>query len=191
MDESKVESSYVPDDDAVHHLVGPVSMDLPGLLMINDVPAQGQSVSFRVNWVDGEGLRPTAITVSSLVGKEVTSTDLRNVNVKNIWRSAIVHHVKYLRLFRFDWEKWDGKIGIDSPLQLPDDVLETIRLRGPERATLEYVADLYTFADLIGLAPALYVQQVFAGENLEPLPRTTATKWIKKARDMGLFEEEF
>lgn len=191
MSEVEVESSYTPDEGAVTNHLGPVIIDLPGVLVISDVPAKGQNVSFRVDWVEDEGLRPTAITVSSTVGKEVTSTDLRAVNVKNLWRSAIVDHVTYRRMFFFDWEKFDGKIAIDSPVQLPDDVLEKIRLRGPERATLEYVADLYTFADLIGLAPALYVQEIFAGENLEPLPRTTATKWIKKARDMGLFEEGY
>ena len=191
MTELDVESSYTPDDGAETNLLGPVKIDLPGVLVIADMPTKGQNVSFRVDWVDDEGLRPTAITVSSTVGAEVTSTDLRNVNVKNLWRAAIVNHVTYDRMFRFDWEKWDGKISIDSPVQLPDDVLEKIRLRGPEPATLRYVADVYMFADLIGLAPALYVQHIFAGENLEPLPRTTATKWIKKARDMGMFEEWF
>lgn len=104
MSELEVESSYTPDEGAQMSLLGPVKIDLPGVLVIAEMPAKGQSVSFRVDWVDEEGLRPTAITVSSTVGKEVTSTDLRNVNVKNLWRAAIVDHVTYDRLFRFDWE---------------------------------------------------------------------------------------
>lgn len=191
MAEMTVESSYTPDAGAQTHHLGSVMMDMPGTLVISDAPAKGQEVSFRVDWVQGEGVRPTAITVSSTVGREVTSTDLRNVNVKHLWRAAIVDHVVYQRMFNFDWEKFDGKIAFDSPVQLSDDILERIRLRGPERATLAYVADLYMFADSIGLAPALYVQQIFAGESLAPLPRTTATKWIKKARDLGMFEEWF
>lgn len=189
MSELEVASVYVPDDEAVTNFLGPVHIDLPGVLLIADVPVEGQNVSFRVDWVEGEGLRPTAITVSSSLGKEITSTDLRNVNVKSLWRTAIVDHVTYIRLFRFDWEKWDGKIGVTGSIRLPDDILEKLRLRGPDRSTLEYVADLYMFADSIGLAPALYVQQIFAGEDLEPLPRTTATKWIKKARDLGMIHE--
>lgn len=191
MSELEVASMYVPDEGAVTNFLGPVHIDLPGELSITDVPAEGQGVTFQVDWVDGVGLRPTAIKVFSATGKEVTSTDLRNVNVKSLWRTAIVDHVTYLRLFRFDWEQWDGKVGVTGSIQLPDDVLEKLRLRGPERSTLEYVADLYMFADSIGLAPALYVQQTFAGKHLEPLPRTTATKWIKRAREMGLFEEWF
>ncbi|MET4618677.1 hypothetical protein ABIE18_000100 [Arthrobacter sp. 2762] len=191
MPEMTVESRYTPDAGAQTHHLGSVMIDMPGTLVISDAPAKGQEVSFRVDWIQGEGVRPTAITVSSKVGREVTSTDLRNVNVKQLWRAAIVDHVVYRRMFHFDWEKFDGKIAFDSPVQLPDDILERLRLRGPERATLAYVADLYMFADSIGLAPALYVQQIFAGENLEPLPRTTATKWIKKARDLGIFEEWF
>lgn len=182
---------YVPDDGAVTNFLGSVLIDLPGELSIADVPAKGQGVTFRVDHVDGVGVRPTAVLVTSTTGQEVTSTDLRKVNVKHLWRAAIVDHVKYMRMFMFDWEEWDGKVARDSPLQLPDEILERLRLRGPTRPTLDYVVDMYMFADSIGLAPALYVQEIFAGENLDPLPRTTATKWIKKARDMGLFEEWF
>ena len=191
MSEPKVKSTYTPDKDAVSGHLGSVQIALPGTLTISDMPAKGQDVSFRVEWIDGTGVRPTSITVASTTGQEVTSTDLRKVNVKHLWRAAIVDHVKYMRMFMFDWEEWDGKIARDSPLQLPDEILERLRLRGPTRSTLAYVVDMYMFADSIGLAPALYVQEIFAGKNLDPLPRTTATKWIKKARDLGMFEEWF
>lgn len=191
MSEVELDSTYVPDEGFESFPLGSVQIDLPGLLTIANVPVEGQSVSFRVDWIDGVGVRPTAITVTSTRGEEVTSTDLRNVNAKNLYRAAIVKHVTYQRMFLVDGEEWDGKIMRESPLRLPDDVLEKLRLQGPRYATLSYVVDMYMFADSIGLAPALYVQQMFATEHLEPLPRTTATKWIKKARDMGLFEEWF
>lgn len=188
MAKQEVDSSYTPDPGAIGHLLDPVSIDLPGTLKIAHVPTESQDVSFRVELVEGF-LRPTAITVSSRAGQEVTSTDLRAVNVKQLWRSAIVRHFKYHR----DFHSWEtsvpGHVMVESPVQLPDEDLEKLRLRGPVRETLEYVADIYSLGLVLGLAPALYVQQTFAGENLAPLPRTTATKWIKKARDLGLIRE--
>lgn len=183
--EMTVESTYVPDSGATYHIVDPVVIELPGTLTVAHVPTEDQDVSFRVELVD-DVLRPTAITVSSRSGQEVTSTDLRAVNVKGLWRSAIVQHLKYMRGYH-SWESVDlKKILLESPIQLPDEDLERLRLRGPERDTLEYVADIYSLGRLLGLAPALYVQQTFAGKNLDPLPRTTASKWIKKARDLGM-----
>ena len=190
MTTNEVESSYVPDADSEAAYLGSVILELPGTLQIKDQPTIGQSVSFRVEWIEGTGVRPIAITVSSLVGEEITSTDLRAVQAKNLWRAAIIEHVTYQRMFLFEWEEWDGKVARESSIQLPTHMLDRMRGRGPERSTLEYVADLYMFADTIGLAPASYVQEVFA-ESFHPLPRTTATKWIKKARDMGLCEEWF
>ncbi|MBT2567711.1 hypothetical protein J7I84_14625 [Arthrobacter sp. ISL-85] len=188
MPKTTVKSSYTPDPGAVRHVLDPVFIELPGTLTVAHVPAETQDVSFRVELVENV-LRPTAITVSSRTGQEVTSTDLRAVNVQNLWRSAIVQHLEYWRGFH-SWENHDGtKVLAESPIQLPDEDLEKLRLRGPERDTLEYVADIYSLGRLLGLAPALYVQQTFAGENLDPLPRTTASKWIKKARDLGMIQE--
>ncbi|WP_411733486.1 hypothetical protein [Paeniglutamicibacter sp.] len=187
MSELEVESSYTPDAEALRWVLGPVVIDLPGTLAVVHVPTEGQSVSFRVELVENM-LRPTAITVSSLIGEEITSTDLRAVNVKNLWRSAIVKHLEYHREFFASENNDEIHVTVGNSIRLPDEELENLRLRGPERATLGYVADIYSLGRLIGLAPALYVQQIFAGENLDPLPRTTATKWIKKARDLGMIE---
>lgn len=188
MAEMTVESTYAPDSGATYHIVDPVVIELPGTLTVAHVPAENQNVSFRVELVD-DVLRPTAITVSSRSGQEVTSTDLRAVNVKGLWRSAIVQHLKYMR-DNPAWLSGDSThVMAESPIQLPDEDLERLRLRGPERDTLEYVADIYSLGRLLGLAPALYVQQAFAGENLDPLPRTTASKWIKRARDLGMIQE--
>jgi len=192
MPENNLESSYIPDENAERVPLGSIGIALPGTLRIEHEPATNQAVSFRVDLIEGVGVRPTAITVSSLTGEEITSTDLRAVKAKNLWRAAIVNHATYERMFVFDWEAKDNFFMVqDSPIQFSDDVLERIRLQGPTRDTLEYVVDLYMFADSIGLAPVQYVQHVFAGKELDPLPRTTVTKWIKKARDTGLFEGWF
>ncbi|WP_431711114.1 hypothetical protein [Glutamicibacter uratoxydans] len=191
MEEKEVISTYRTDAAADSHFMGSVSIKLPGTLTVENQPAPGQSVSFRVDWIQGVGVRPVAITVASLKGEEITSTDLRAVKAKNLWRAAIVNHATYHRLVFFEKEDGDLELPAMGPVQFRDELLEKLRLKGPVKETLEYVTDLYMFADTLGLAPALYVQEVFAGENLEPLPRTTATKWIKRARDMGLFEGYF
>ena len=53
-----------------------------------------------------------------------------------------------------------------------------------DRESLEWVAYLYNIAELVGLTPA---RQVADGLNL---PHSTATKWIKRAKDIGLIPEE-
>lgn len=179
---------YKPEPDAQTFHLGSVMIELPGVLTIDNQPATGQAVSFRVGWIDEVGVRPIAITVSSLSGEEITSTDLRAVQAKNLWRAAIIEHVTYQRLFLFEWDEDPWKIARESHVQLPAHVIDQMRLRGPVRSTLEYVTDLYEFADTIGLPPAQFVQDMFAN-GADPLPRTTATKWIKRAKDMGLFEE--
>jgi hypothetical protein len=187
MSKQDVESIYVPDPGAPFHIVGSgLVIPAVGQLTVLRVPDDTKEVVFRVDLV-GAVLRPTAVTVRSTTAEEITATDLRAVNVKTLWRAAIFQHVHYV----------EGRGGGDSggkpfrksPLQISDAELELMRLKGPEQKTLEYVADVYSLARTLGLAPALYVQEVFAGEALEQLPRTTATKWIKKARDLGLIHE--
>lgn len=178
--------TYTPDEGAWDAGPGMLIMEVPGILRVEDEPAEGLAVEFRADWIEGVGVRPTGIAVISRNAKEVTSTDLRAVRAKDLWREGMVRNAKYLTLML------DGApIGPHGALVRPDEELHLMRLNGPVGATLSYVVDLYMFADQIGLAPVQYVQQVFAGKNLEPLPRTTATKWIKRAKDMGLFEGWF
>lgn len=187
MNSTELESSYVPDHGAPDHLIGVMFLRAPGTLQVRNAPVAGQSVTFRVEKV-GETFVPTSVAVSSERAEEITSTDLRAVNVKGLWRAAIIRYVDYYRAQENGLGQAVGRPA-KSPIQLPDDQLEKMRLRGPERETLEYVGDLYALAAALGLAPALYVQQAFAGEGLEPLPRSTATKWIKRARDLDLIHE--
>ena len=182
MPNESVESVYTPDPGAMFHLVGRnIAIPPAGELTIHRVPDATKEVTFKVDLL-GDVLRPTAVTVRSRIGDEITATDLRAVNVQTLWRAAIIQHVKYI-----PGPSEPPRGG--RPVQLSDAELERLRLRGPERETLEYVADVYSLARSLGLAPALYVQEIFAGESMKPLPRTTATKWIKRARDLGLISE--
>jgi len=63
---------------------------------------------------------------------------------------------------------------------LTDQDTELIRLRGPVRESLEWAAWFYNLARVLGLPPAKQVELELG------LPRTTAAKWIRRARDMGL-----
>lgn len=185
----KVNSTYTPDKDAKGRFLGSMDIELPGVLRIEGEPNKSQAVEFRVSWIEGTGVRPTGINVLSLEGQEITSTDLRAVRAKELWRAAIVDHVSYFRQFSFEWEE-KFSLRIRSDVHLPDDKLELVRLSGPVPSTLGYIADLYKFADAIGLPPVHYIQQVFAGENLQPLPRATVTKWVKRAKDEGIFDKQ-
>lgn len=182
--------TYTPDEDAQNFGPGMLDISVPGVLRVEGEPAEGQAVEFRVGWIEGKGIRPIGITVLSLNGQEITSTDLRAVRAKDLWREGMARNARYIRI-TFGGESEDAKDGSSDTFLLPDDKLQLMRLNGPVYSTLSYVVDLYQFADTVGLAPVQYIQQTFAGENLGPLPRTTATKWIKRAKDQGLFEEWF
>jgi hypothetical protein len=65
---------------------------------------------------------------------------------------------------------------------LSDQDVAYLRLQGPTDDSLEWVAYFYNLAGVLGLPPA---RQVEVGLDL---PRTTATKWIRRARDKGLLD---
>ncbi|MEE2529157.1 hypothetical protein V1639_08955 [Pseudarthrobacter sp. J75] len=182
------DSLYDPDSGAPsRRIANGMHMQVPGNLTVFRAPEPDMDVVFRVEMLK-VGLRPTGVSVLSRVGREVTATHLRAVNVQRLWRAVIIGHIKYVREdHEMSQKDPEGRrFMIESPVRLTDEQLERMRLRGPEYETLEYVSDMYTLASCLGLAPAQFVQDAFAGESLEPLPRTTATKWIKKARDVGL-----
>ena len=111
----------------------------------------------------------------------LTSTILRAVPVQRLARAAILAGVQRGRRKRTS----DGGTSTEilSP-GLDDKDLELVRLRGPVPESLEVAAWVYNVAHLVGLPPARQVELTLG------LPRTTASKWIKRARDMGLIGPE-
>jgi len=154
-------------------------MWLPGTAAFEPVALDGAPyrVELRLDMTP-DGIRPVSVTVTAPEGSPpVTGTTLRAVQVQNLTRTGIIQGA--LR-GRSETTVKDGtSIELLSPSRTEQDI-ELIRLRGPVRESLEVAAYLYNLAGLIGLHPAKEVERELG------LPRTTATKWIRRARDMGL-----
>lgn len=57
-----------------------------------------------------------------------------------------------------------------------------LRAQGPTDETLKWVAFFYGLGSVLGLPPAKQVES-----NLG-VPRTTASKWVRRARERGLLD---
>lgn len=125
-----------------------------------------------------KGIRPVSVKVVAPAGQAITSTELRAVRMGELWRDAI------LRTVTRGYSKATADDGAERAdlmaTGLSDQEVELIKLRGPVRESLEVAAWLYNVACVIGLPPAKEVERGLG------LPRTTASKWIRRAREMGL-----
>jgi hypothetical protein len=120
---------------------------------------------------------PVTVNVTAPEGSPpVTSTTLRAVRVQDLFHDAIIRGALPARVEATG----TGGTSFDVLSPLTEQDVELIRLRGPVRESLEWTARLYDVAQKIGLHPAQHVERALG------LPRTTATKWIRRARDMGL-----
>ena len=123
------------------------------------------------------GIRPVSVKVTAAIGgPPVTGTALRAVRVADLARTAII--LGALRGRTTATGKGATRTDILSPLTDKD--IELIRLRGPVRESVEWAAYFYNLGQLAGLPPARQVELSLG------LPRSTAAKWVKRARDMGL-----
>ncbi len=128
-----------------------------------------------------EGIRATSVTVTAQDGTPVTGTTLRAVRVWDLARLAIA--VGMDRGSRT--EQPDGSTVtsiVDS--QLSDVDVARLRSQGPTEETLGWVAYFYGLANVLGVPPARQVE-IDLG-----LPRTTASKWVRRAREKGLIGGE-
>ncbi|WP_394163363.1 hypothetical protein [Galactobacter valiniphilus] len=157
-------------------IAGVTELRVPAELHVFRVPRDDLDVVFSIDMTDA-GVRPVAVTLRSAAKSEVTTSDWRLVNVQQIWRDAITRIAR--RVER------DGTVVTEKDFLLPDDGMELLRAKGPVDETLRMVGELYSFADALGLAPVKQVQLAFEVNGLEPLPRTTATAWVKRARELG------
>jgi hypothetical protein len=154
-------------------------MQLPGTVTCEDVDLCGAPYTVTIGLdMTADGIRPVCVTVAVPEGSPpVTSTVLRAVPLQELTRAGILTGALRGRLGTTD----GGGISIDIlSTNLTDQETELIRLRGPVPESLEWAAYLYNMAELVGLPPA---RQVADGLGL---PHPTATKWIKRAKDMGL-----
>jgi hypothetical protein len=108
-------------------------------------------------------------------GPPVTSEHLREVPVAAFLRLAVEHNVMHVGPTEHDGKTSSWKLTWASPLALSE------RARGgPSERDLQVVADVYHVAYATGQAPTRAVM-----ERLD-LPRSTAGRWVKMARERGL-----
>lgn len=156
-----------------------VFMGLPGTATFEPVDIGGAPYAVAITFgMTADGPRPAAVTVTAAEGSPpVTSSTLRAVKVWDLARAGIITGAHRGRSEATS----DGGTATELlSTSLTDQDIELIRLRGPVRESLEWAAWFYNLARVLGLPPAKQVELELG------LPRTTAAKWIRRARDMGL-----
>lgn len=154
---------------------------VPATARLRGVPRAGLNLRIEIEQ-DGPRIRPALIGVEADPGEEVGAADWRKVRPAEAWRDVATRVVERGEPGSLpDWTE-------TSPSMNPSqDIVVRLRQQGPTEETLRFVADRYNLARAISVPPALFVQEAFsAGGVVEHLPRTTATKWIRRARDAGL-----
>lgn len=155
--------------------VGPVwAIMLPPAVTLTDLGIEGvDSLTMKIDMVNGT-LEPVEITVRATGGTPVTSAKLRQLPIKELTRAVIERHVG-------ERDAEQGSVSFGAALLDPQEV-EMIRLRGPVDESLRVAASIYELARMTGLPPAREVEKVLG------MPRTTVSKWIRRARDRGFLE---
>lgn len=151
-------------------------MFLPGVASFVGVEADGQlvDVTIRVERL-GVGVRPTLVCVEA-EGVAITGTILRGVRVQELSREAI-------RLGVRRGHAVPGGASASSDGVVTESAVKQLKQRGPVRESLEWAAYVYNVARVLGDPPARAVELAF------DMPRTTVSKWVRKAKELGLIEE--
>jgi hypothetical protein len=166
--------AYSSSVTALREVAPGLVMGLPGQATFTDVELEG--TLYRVEMtldLTAEGIRPTSVCVTSQPGNApVSGTTLRAVRVWDLAREVIVTNVMPGR-----GDVPSGGIPVTIG-QGPD--VSRLRALGPVDETLKWVAYFYNLAGILGLPPAKQVETALG------VPRTTASKWVRRARDRGL-----
>lgn len=173
---ARYESAGLPGEIAPGVLLG-----LPGTATFEgeDLGGAPYTVSLVLDMRDGR-VRPVSVTVTAPEGSPpVTSTVIRAVRVRDLFREAVG---AALRAQTETADDGGTRTDVFPPPGKRD--IELMVARGPVRESLEYTAFIYRRARVAGLDPAREVQLELG------LPRTTATRWIRRAKETGLVPEE-
>lgn len=157
-----------------------VVMNLPGIATFDGVDLDGRDcrVQMRLD-MTAEGVRPVEVLVSSTDGAPITGTTLRAVRVLDLARTASAMGI------RRGYGSRDGSgASFSADVKLTPDMVARIKEQGPVRESLEWAAYVYNVARVLGDPPAKAVELTFE------MPRTTASKWVRRARELGLIDEE-
>jgi hypothetical protein len=161
---------FEPDKGSSSVEIAPgITLELPAVAEFGGVDLDGGEHSVKmVLRMTPDGVRPTSVEVDG-IGNAVTGTTLRSLRVWELAKEAI-----HLGL--------DRSGGLAT--RLSAERAEHLRAIGPKRETLEWVAFFYNLGRAVGLPPA---RQVEIELNV---PRTTASKWVRRAREEGLIHGE-
>jgi hypothetical protein len=110
-------------------------------------------------------------------GEDVTNHALRQIPVARIMQQAVEQIV-----VQGEWSRSKDQRELFAdwgPGGLPDLTLS----RGPDQRNLETVAAVYRLAYVVNIPPTEFVRQRLG------LPKSTAGRWVRLARDAGLLGE--
>lgn len=164
---------YTPARDATWKAIAPhVLMKLPGTIQVDDEPHAGWRLSFDLDF-DGVRVSPVAIHIVS-DGVAISGTDLRAVAVNEVLADSLLKTATAFAGHLAHDEDW-----LSSP---SDEDKARIRLEGPTVENVEYAAELFLFARALRMPASEYVQSALN------LPKPTAARWLRKARELGLID---
>lgn len=164
--------------------VGPsLWMRLPAEVRANDTPRPGTNLVYKIGLGSSGRIEIDHIGLESNGGTVITSSDWRAANPFETWREVGLWLIK-------ERHEIEGGVRYSAPEELSVEVAANLRSRGPSNGrTLEVVAQAYNVAQALGIPVSKHVQRVFsANGKLDPLPRATASGWIRRAKDQGLIK---
>lgn len=122
-----------------------------------------------------EGIKPVSIKATTADGEPISSTGLRSLAIGDLTRTAMSNAVK--RGTRS--QSADGAETLTLERNISAEHRAAIRAAGPVDDSLRWAAHFYEVGKLLGLPPAKQVEIELG------LPRTTASKWIRRAWEKG------
>lgn len=139
------------------------SLRVPTFVDIQGSDVNGYDVTMRAAYSSTSGrFECRTLTITAPEGVEITGEVLRSIPVQTVLNTGVASALQGITALNMG--------------QIPDDITEG----GPTTRALEWVAYLYRVALIFGESP---VQAVAL--TLE-LPKSTANRWITRARDRGI-----
>lgn len=143
------------------------TLELPGMLVVTDEPFDGWTTRFIIVLAERRLIAHEVQVERSVDANAVDSAALRKVRVTELLREHLPQFIHDL----------DGKPIAPLP---PGELAALKRSRA---RLLNFVADRYTIAQVLGLQPTKYVQDMTGGT-----PRATVSDWVRECRSLGYID---